>query len=176
MTAVALHAESGADAREVRWIAPGTPLPEPGTVVRAPAALAALLADGTLDEVRVLPGCIATRAAAGTDWRRAGADVRRAVAAALAEPSGWEVLPLGPATDDARLAEAARDLLAGQVGDYARSHGGSIELVDVSGGVVAVRLRGTCHGCPASTLTLRHQLEARLREREPGLVAVVERG
>ena len=43
------------------------------------------------------------------------------------------------------------------------------------GGQVAVRLRGACHGCPASTLTLRHRLEERLRARCPGLVAVVER-
>lgn len=175
MSTVLLHAEAGADAAEVRWVAPGTPLPATGTVVHAPAELARLLADGTLTEVRVLPGCVATRAPAAGDWRRIGAEVRRAVAAALAQPSGWELLPFASGADDAVLADAACDLLAGEVGDYARSHGGSIELVEVTDGVVAVRLRGACHGCPASTLTLRHRLEERLRARCPGLVAVVER-
>lgn len=175
MNTVALHAEAGADAREVRWVAPGVALPDPGTVVHAPADLAALLADGTLDEVRVLPGCVATRAGADADWRRIGARVRRAVAAALDEPSGWELVPFACGAEDLALAETTRELLAGPVGEYARSHGGAIELVGVSDGVVAVRLRGACHGCPASTLTLRHQLEGRLRERCPGLVAVVER-
>lgn len=175
MTSVALHPERGADATEVRWVAPGTTLPTVGTVVHAPAELAALLADGTLAEVRVLPGCLATRAPAADDWRRIGARVRRAVTAALAEPAGWEVAPPAPDADDHALEAAARELLAGDLGDYVRSHGGVIEIVDARGGVLGVRLRGACQGCPASSLTLRHQVEQRLRERCPALVAVVER-
>ncbi|HYF71543.1 MAG TPA: NifU family protein, partial [Nocardioides sp.] len=143
--AVALHPEAGAVPEEVRWMVPGAPLPAPGTAVEVPGDLAALVADGTLVEVRVLPGCVVTRAATAGDWRRCGARVRTAVAAAVAEPERWRVEDTG-AADDVALAGAVRRLLAGDVGDYVRSHGGAIELVGVRHGVVSVRMRGACHG------------------------------
>lgn len=52
----------------------------------------------------------------------------------------------------------------------ARSHGGEIELLGASEGVVRVRLHGACHGCPSSTATLRQGLERALAERLPGFV------
>ena len=175
MTGVALHAEPGADAAEVRWVAPDTPLPAAGEAVRVPDDLGSLLADGTLTEVRVQADGVLTRAAAPVDWRRIGPVVRRAVAAALTVPAQWETRAADPSAADLSLASVTRELLAGEVGDYVRSHGGAIEVVGARDGVVAVRLRGACHGCPASTLTLRHHLEQRLREVCPGLVSVVER-
>jgi Fe-S cluster biogenesis protein NfuA len=169
---VALHPEAGAVPEEVRWIVAAAALPPAGTVVEAPGALGALLADGTLVEVRVLPGCVVTRAAAAADWRVCGARVREAVAAAVAEPERWLVEDTGSADDEA-LADAVRRLVAGDVGDYVRSHSGVLELVGVRHGVVTVRLRGACHGCPASEFTLRGRVERRLREECPALVALV---
>jgi NifU-like protein len=42
--------------------------------------------------------------------------------------------------------------------------GGDIELIDVSGSVVQVRLRGTCATCKKSQITLKNYVEAKLRE------------
>ncbi len=42
--------------------------------------------------------------------------------------------------------------------------GGNIELLDVEGNRVMVRLGGTCAGCSKSRLTLKHHVESRLRE------------
>jgi NifU-like protein len=42
--------------------------------------------------------------------------------------------------------------------------GGDIELVDVDGERVMVKLRGTCAGCKASQVTLKNTVEAKLRE------------
>ncbi|MEU3983781.1 NifU family protein [Streptomyces sp. NPDC026672] len=58
------------------------------------------------------------------------------------------------------------------MGDLARSHGGTIELVDVCDGVVSVRLRGACHGCPAAWFTLHQRLERLLRRCHPGPLEV----
>lgn len=171
---IALHPEPGATPDEVRWVVPDAPLPAPGRAVEVPAELGSLITDGTLVEVQVLPGCIATRAASAGEWRRCGPRVRQAVAAALADPDRWRT-EAGDAPDDRDLIEAVHRLLAGDVGDYVRSHGGAIELVDVRDGVVGVRLRGACHGCPASAFTLRARFERRLREECPGLVAVEAR-
>jgi Fe-S cluster biogenesis protein NfuA len=57
---------------------------------------------------------------------------------------------------------------------YARSHGGSIDLVGVDDdGNVKVRFRGACAGCPLSSVTLRHGVEERLRSLVPGVGKVV---
>ena len=51
--------------------------------------------------------------------------------------------------------------------------GGDIELVDVKDGVVTVRLKGACAGCPASTMTLRLSVEATLKREVPEVKSVV---
>ncbi|KPK44655.1 MAG: nitrogen fixation protein NifU [Planctomycetes bacterium SM23_25] len=48
-----------------------------------------------------------------------------------------------------------------------QADGGDIELVDVEGGVVKVRLRGACAGCPGAQMTLKMAVERRLKERVP---------
>jgi NifU-like protein len=45
-----------------------------------------------------------------------------------------------------------------------RKDGGSIELVDVEGNRVMVRLCGTCASCSASQITLKNYVETKLRE------------
>ncbi|MGD9518067.1 MAG: NifU family protein [Armatimonadota bacterium] len=48
------------------------------------------------------------------------------------------------------------------------AHGGGVELVSVSDdGIVEVRLKGACRGCPMSELTLRLGIEQVLRESLP---------
>ena len=52
---------------------------------------------------------------------------------------------------------------------YITSHRGHVETVDFdeTDGVLLVRLGGTCHGCAASTITLKQGIESRLREAVP---------
>jgi NifU-like protein len=42
--------------------------------------------------------------------------------------------------------------------------GGDIELVDVDGNRVLVKLRGTCASCSKSQITLKHYVESKLKE------------
>ncbi len=48
-----------------------------------------------------------------------------------------------------------------------RSHGGDVELVDLSDGVVKLKLDGSCHGCPSSSITLRNAIEEAVFEFGP---------
>lgn len=48
-----------------------------------------------------------------------------------------------------------------------QADGGDVELVSVEEGVVKVKLRGACAGCPMSQLTLQNAIEARLKEKIP---------
>jgi Fe-S cluster biogenesis protein NfuA len=50
--------------------------------------------------------------------------------------------------------------------------GGDVELVDVTDGVVTVRLKGACSGCPMSQMTLRNGIEKFLKSEVPEIVAV----
>jgi len=50
--------------------------------------------------------------------------------------------------------------------------GGDVELVDVKNGVVSVRLRGACHGCPMAQMTIQHGIEKMLRKEVPGVKKV----
>lgn len=57
---------------------------------------------------------------------------------------------------------------------YIASHRGQVEVVDFdeSDGTLLLRLSGTCHGCSASTVTLKQGIEVRLREYVPEVRAV----
>lgn len=74
---------------------------------------------------------------------------------------------LHPATLEERVAQALEE-----VRPYMGSHGGGIELVEVTGGVARVRLEGTCNGCAASTLTLKLAVEEAVLRAAPELQAV----
>ncbi len=50
--------------------------------------------------------------------------------------------------------------------------GGDIELVDVVGNVVKVRLQGACSGCPMSQLTLKAVVEKTIKQQVPGVERV----
>ena len=54
-----------------------------------------------------------------------------------------------------------------------QADGGDVELVDVSAeGVVKVRLKGACGGCPMSQLTLKMGIERQLKKEVPGVTSV----
>ena len=52
---------------------------------------------------------------------------------------------------------------------YIASHRGQVEVVDFDeqDGTLLLRLGGTCHGCAASSITLKQGIESRLREMVP---------
>ena len=50
--------------------------------------------------------------------------------------------------------------------------GGDIELVDIVDGVVKVRLKGACAGCPMSQMTLANFVESELKKAVPGVKKV----
>ncbi len=50
--------------------------------------------------------------------------------------------------------------------------GGDVELVEVQGGIVTVRLTGACRGCPMSQMTLKNGIEKLLKREVPDVVSV----
>jgi Fe-S cluster biogenesis protein NfuA len=60
-----------------------------------------------------------------------------------------------------------------EIRPYVQGDGGDIELVDVTDGIVQLRLAGACVGCMHSMMTLQAGIERRLKEKVPE-VRVVE--
>jgi len=54
-----------------------------------------------------------------------------------------------------------------------QADGGDVQLVNVTeDGVVQLRLRGACAGCPMAMMTLKNGIERRLREEIPEIKKV----
>jgi Fe-S cluster biogenesis protein NfuA len=55
---------------------------------------------------------------------------------------------------------------------HPQADGGDIELVEVVKGIVKVKMKGACAGCPMSTMTLQWGVENFLKKKIPGTVKV----
>jgi Fe-S cluster biogenesis protein NfuA len=64
--------------------------------------------------------------------------------------------------------EQARPLL--------HSHGGNVELISLTDGIVRLRLLGSCHGCPSSALTLKSAIEDAIYAKAPDVNAIEVEG
>jgi Fe-S cluster biogenesis protein NfuA/nitrite reductase/ring-hydroxylating ferredoxin subunit len=71
---------------------------------------------------------------------------------------------LHPIDIETRIARALDE-----VRPYLKSHGGNVGLVRVEDGVAHLRLEGSCHGCPSSTITLKLAVEEAIYKAAPDL-------
>jgi Fe-S cluster biogenesis protein NfuA len=78
---------------------------------------------------------------------------------------------LHPIDLEARLRRALE-----QVRPALRSHGGNVELVAVSDGVVYLRLEGNCHGCPSSAATMKMTIEEAIFANAPEVASIEVQG
>ncbi len=78
---------------------------------------------------------------------------------------------LHPVEFETRVAaalEKVRPLLA--------SHGGGVELLGITDGVVRLRMQGSCQGCPSSAMTLKTAIEEAVYEAAPDVAAIEVEG
>jgi Fe-S cluster biogenesis protein NfuA len=73
------------------------------------------------------------------------------------------------------LEERVRQALE-QVRPHLRSHGGNVELLGVTDGVVRLRLEGSCDGCPSSAVTMRQTIEEAILGKAPDAAGVEVEG
>jgi Fe-S cluster biogenesis protein NfuA len=78
---------------------------------------------------------------------------------------------LHPLDVDARVQRALD-----RVRPYLGSHAGGVEYLGVTDGVAKLRLEGSCHGCPSSTVTVRLAIEGAVMNAAPEVDEVVVEG
>ncbi len=72
------------------------------------------------------------------------------------------------------LKEKVEQVIKSSVKPMLQSHGGDVELVDVSSdGVVQVRLLGMCLGCPSAQATINDVVFRALKENVPEIKQVL---
>lgn len=168
---IPLHAERvSGDPHAVRWVVPTGRLPI-GRIQSAPGRLGELFADGTLRAGLIENAAVWLWLPDGLSWSALGNEIRTALQDALADPAAWTVQPAPGEV----LERVTADLLDGPVGDFVRSHGGTVNA-QRCGDTLTVRLGGACEHCPAAGLTLRQRLVGELRGRCPDLVEVDREG
>jgi Fe-S cluster biogenesis protein NfuA/nitrite reductase/ring-hydroxylating ferredoxin subunit len=63
-----------------------------------------------------------------------------------------------------------------RVRPYLGSHAGGVQYLGVTDGVARLRLEGSCHGCPSSTVTVRLAIEGAVQDAAPEVTEVVVEG
>jgi NifU-like protein len=92
-----------------------------------------------------------------------GAILQRVSGKPAAEPAEQR-LPPGKKLSNLQKIRLIEETLEREILPPIRSDGGDLELIDIDGNQVYVALRGTCSFCPQSGFTLKHFVEAKLRE------------
>lgn len=59
-----------------------------------------------------------------------------------------------------------------EIRPHLQADGGDVQLVDVIDGVVKIKLKGTCAGCPMSQMTVKWGVENYLKKKVPGIKSV----
>lgn len=72
------------------------------------------------------------------------------------------------------LTEDNVELVLDDVRPYLMADGGNVELVELDGPVVKLRLQGACGSCPSSTTTMQMGIERRLMEKIPEIMEVMQ--
>jgi Fe/S biogenesis protein NfuA len=87
------------------------------------------------------------------------------------------VPPLQPKQEpklDTPVAKKVQKLIDERVNPGVASHGGFVELIDVQGDTVYVRLGGGCQGCGMVNVTLKQGIEVIFKEEIPEITQVVD--
>ena len=66
------------------------------------------------------------------------------------------------------------ELVLDEVRPYLIADGGDVELVEIDGLSVKLKLKGACGSCPSSTVTMRMGIEKRLLEKIPDIMEVIQ--
>lgn len=77
------------------------------------------------------------------------------------------------ASDTLELTEENVEKVLDEVRPYLMADGGNVELVDIDGLVVSLRLQGACGSCPSSMTTMKMGIERRLVEKIPEIQEVI---
>ncbi len=102
------------------------------------------------------------------DWKTLGRDVGKVLRSQLNStitPLSRDLIDSMPRAE--QLRQRVQSVLNERVNPVVASHGGGVELVDLIDNVVYLRMSGGCQGCGLADVTLRHGVDAAIRDEVP---------
>jgi Fe-S cluster biogenesis protein NfuA len=121
-------------------------------------------------------GAVITVAKSGHDtWPEIGQKIGIAIRDQVA--GGGTLIDMdkiAKAPDEATIRSMIEKLFTEEINPQISSHGGSVELVDVKGTQVFVRLGGGCQGCASANQTLKMGIERAILEIVPEISEVID--
>jgi Fe/S biogenesis protein NfuA len=75
---------------------------------------------------------------------------------------------------DEEIRDKVQQLIESAINPAISGHGGFVDLVDVKDQVVYLSMGGGCQGCGMADVTLRHGIEALLRDEIPEIAEIVD--
>ncbi len=76
-------------------------------------------------------------------------------------------------SDDSDIVRSIKDILNNEIRPAVAMDGGDIIFHKYENDTLYLYMQGACSGCPSSAITLKQGIEARLKERIPGLKEVI---
>ncbi len=76
--------------------------------------------------------------------------------------------------DDDQVKARIKKILDEMINPAVAGHGGFVELLDVKNDFVYLMLGGGCQGCGMVNVTLKHGIEATLKEEIPQIAGVID--
>ncbi len=178
-----MHAERTPNPNSVKWVV-SQPLLAPGRSAQftekvgadvSPLA-AALFAVSGVEGVFVGSSFVTVTKSERVEW----SELAQAIVDAIKQfaGSGEEAVVGASLSDraaatDGSIADRIRDILENEIRPAVAMDGGDVIFAGFYDGRVELQLQGSCSGCPSSGATLKHGIEARLKEAIPEVTEVV---
>ena len=176
-----MHAERTPNPNSIKWVL-GRPLIEGGGSAHfgeRPSAEVSPLAHGLFGVEGVAGVFLASNFVTVTkreevEWT----DLAQPIVDVLKACLGGGGAALGPAwqaperVGESEVVERILRILDQEIRPAVARDGGDVVFAGFRDGIVELYMQGSCSGCPSSTATLRHGIEARLREAIPEIQGV----
>jgi Fe-S cluster biogenesis protein NfuA len=128
-----------------------------------------------IEAVLIQDNVVTVTAETGGDWmplaKQVGASIRSVLQSETAPVSDTIFSDLPPAEE---ISKRVQDLFDKQINPAIASHGGFVELIDVKGNEVFIRMGGGCQGCGMASMTLRNGIEKAIRQTVPDVGAIMD--
>lgn len=109
------------------------------------------------------------------DWlpiaKEIGARIRAQLKSGVPAISDALKLNLPP---EEEIRQKVQELFDNEINPAIAMHGGFVDLVDVKGNIVYLRMGGGCQGCGMANVTLRQGIEHAIREFVPGVGEILD--
>ena len=138
---------------------------------------AALFAHPFVERVFLMSNFVTVTKKTETEWLEIKDTLKREIKEYLEQdrpvlsPEATAADAINP--DDPEVVKKIKGLLDEYVRPAVESDGGAISFHSFQDGVVTLQLRGSCSGCPASTVTLKQGIENLMKRMLPGEVKEV---